>query len=446
MISKFTKSIEINDDTCAIFNTLVMKVLFVTKDEWYQIQSNGFQRKEDELLLKDCGIIVESEAQDEMAFNRLRTAVINHSRKPRILYLILTTNCNLNCKYCFVENNPYNTSQRQVMDRKTCITAIDKFLYEIKDKYKESQIIFYGGEPLVNVELLKEAIKYIRDRSHDLKITVLTNGTLLTQEICLFLKQYTVGIGLSLDGPKEINDKNRIFRNSQNSVYDTLEEKIRILNEIHGPYCISATVTQDVIDNKDSVLYDFKKLGVENIFWNLFHFSHSSANAIQFYEDMTNFILSSYDLLESEGIKEGRIIEQLNLFSEGIFKFQSCGAVGLNQITVQPNGDVCICQGEQRVQDKVCGNILKDSVSEILNNPNITSWLEYYTVNRPECKQCEALFVCGGGCPLQALALSGDQSVLDGATCIFYKQFVVWLVKRFYAKYIENIYKKEVRE
>ena len=154
---------------------------------------------------------------------------------------------------------------------------------------------------------------------------------------------------------------------------------------------------------------------------------------------MSKFILKSYDRLNKLNIKEGRILDHINLFIDNIFKFQSCGAVGLNQITVQPNGDVCICQGDQRSKDNVCGNINISSIPDILNNPINDKWNHMYTIQNQECQNCEALFVCGGGCPLQALVLEGDQQKLDKTSCIFYKKLVDWLIKKCYKVYISEV-------
>ncbi len=439
MISKFTKVKKIKINTYAVFNSLTMQLVFLNHKELKLLIKEKFDQLNNINKLKEFGIVINDQNDDEIAFDKLRTAIINHSKKIRIMYLILTTNCNLACKYCFVENNPNNTKCREIMTEETCTIAISKFLNEVKNCIDEAQIIFYGGEPLINNNLLSKAIKMIRNYSQSLKVTVLTNGTLLTKEICEFFKNNNVGVGLSLDGPKKINDKNRIFKYSNESVYNVVKDKIKLLNETNCPYCVSATATKAVVNHGHKVLKDFKELGINNVFWNLFHFSKQDSHADKFYKKMSKFILKSYDRLNKLNIKEGRILDHINLFIDNIFKFQSCGAVGLNQITVQPNGDVCICQGDQRSKDNVCGNINISSIPDILNNPINDKWNHMYTIQNQECQNCEALFVCGGGCPLQALVLEGDQQKLDKTSCIFYKKLVDWLIKKCYKVYISEV-------
>ena len=135
----------------------------------------------------------------------------------------------------------------------------------------------------------------------------------------------------------------------------------------------------------------------------------------------------------------------MRLFLDKKFKFHNCGAVGLNQITVQPNGSVCICQGDSRSSDTIVGNIITDDIDTILNNQKNNKWLEMYTIDKSECKNCPAISVCGGGCPLQSEALFGDRKDLDRATCIYYKESLKWLLLQYYLA-SEEIEKNNISE
>ena len=107
-------------------------------------------------------------------------------------------------------------------------------------------------------------------------------------------------------------------------------------------------------------------------------------------------------------------------------------------MTVKPNGDVCICQGDSRSYKNIVGNIVKDEIIDILNNPINDDWLKMYTIDKKECKYCPALSVCGGGCPLQAEALFGKRTDLDEASCIYYKKLLEWLIKQYFYVTIED--------
>ena len=226
----------------------------------------------------------------------------------------------------------------------------------------------------------------------------------------------------------------RLFKDEEGSVYDNVKNKIVLLNKHNSKYGLSSTVTKDLIDCKDEMLNVFNELKVHDVFFNLLHYSSFKEEKewVDFYNSMSDFILDSNKKLEEIHIREGRIRDQLNLLSGEILKFQSCGAVGLNQITVQPDGSVCICQGDSRSSKNVIGNINNDSIEDMLKNKSVKKWTNYYTMCRKECKYCEALFVCGGGCPLQSEALFGSRDALDKASCLFYKKFLTCYLKKYY--------------
>lgn len=433
-LSNYAHWIEIMDGKYALFNSILMQIVFVDENKLEKIKKIDLNNEEKQQLL-ELGIYTKDDAILNEVYDDLANAIKKQSKQLSIMYLNVSTFCNLACKYCFIENNPITNNCFQKMDFTTAKTAVDKFVNEInKNKVEEAQIIIYGGEPLTNFELLQKIIKYIREIKPDLAVTIITNGTLLREQEILFLKQNKIGIGISLDGPKKINDKNRVFRSGNGSVYDSAVEGINLLNKYNCNYCVSATVTDDVLNNQEEVFLWIKNLKIKNIFWNLYHYStYVSENEWEkFYKKMANFILNMYTRLDRIGVDEERVKEQLKLFLDKQFKFHNCGAVGLNQITVQPNGNVCICQGDSRSSDTIVGNIITDDIETILNNPKNDKWLEMYTIDKPECKKCPAISVCGGGCPLQSEALFGDRKDLDKATCIYYKESLKWLLLQYY--------------
>ena len=441
-LSNYAHWIEIINEEYALFNSILMQIVFVNKEKLDKIINIDVTDEEKEQLI-ELGIYVKSDLILDEVYDDLATAIKKQSKQLSIMYLNISTFCNLACKYCFIENNPITNNSFQKMNFTTAKIAVDKFVKEInKNKVEEAQVIIYGGEPLTNFELLQEIIQYIRKIKNDLAVTIITNGTLLREREILFLKQNKIGIGISLDGPKKINDKNRVFRSSTNSVYDSAVEGIKLLNKYDCNYCVSATVTDDVLENQEDVFLWIKNLKIKNIFWNLYHYSTyvNKKEWEKFYKKMSNFILNMYTRLDEIGIDEERVKEQLKLFLDKKFKFHNCGAVGLNQITVQPNGSVCICQGDSRSSDTIVGNIITDDIDTILDNPKNNKWLEMYTIDKVVCKKCPAISVCGGGCPLQSEALFGDRKDLDEATCIYYKESLKWLLLQYYlaSEKIEN--------
>lgn len=436
-ISRYVKFIELEKDVFAVFNTLFMHVIFVDTKKKNEIENKLVSDYEKEILFSN-GIYIKEKGNDDKVFEIMKHNIINHSKKISIMYLNVSTYCNLACKYCFIDNNPLSTHDRRIMSFETAKNALDKFKEEItkNNELNIAQIILYGGEPLTNTEHFSKIVRYAREIMPNIKITLITNGTLLNKEIIEFLNNQNIIIGLSIDGPKDINDKSRVYKSQEGSVFDDASSKIGLLNLNNSKYGLSSTVTRDLINNSQDVIECFKSLMVHDVFFNLFHYSNKvdKTEWEDFYNAMSDFILDMNDKLKLININEGRIRDQLNLLSKDIFKFQSCGAVGLNQITIQPNGDVCICQGDSRTSKYVIGNINVDEICDMLKSNKLQEWISYYTVCREKCRYCEALFVCGGGCPLQSEALFGSRGCVDEASCIFYKKFLTWYLKKYYLK------------
>ena len=348
-LSKYFQYLDMNEDYIAVFNSILMQIIFVEKNKLKNIMDLTLDKEETKLMIENG--IYETTSDMEEIYHTLQKGIKSQSKIPTIMYLNVSTFCNLACKYCFIESNPLSKQKYEKMEFETAKIAVDKFLKELeKNQITESQIIFYGGEPLTNWNVVKEVIQYIRKKNKlNITLTIITNGTLLNKRIIRFLMNNHVGIGISIDGPKFINDKNRVFKSSKESVYEKTMRSIQLLNEMNSSYCVSATVTPEVVENEEEVMNWLIDNNIKNVFWNLYHYSQKSNNWEEHYQRMSDFILKSYKILRENHIGEEKVSEQIEMFLNQTFKFHSCGAVGLNQLTIKPNGDVCICQGDSRL-------------------------------------------------------------------------------------------------
>lgn len=146
----------------AIFNSILMQIIFVEKEKIKDIENFKLNEEETKLMI-DNGIY-ETTSDMEEVYETLRFGIKKQVKIPTIMYLNVSTFCNLACKYCFIESSPISSQKYTKMSFETAKIAVDKFLAELeKNKIKESQIIFYGGEPLTNFEVVKETINYIQN-------------------------------------------------------------------------------------------------------------------------------------------------------------------------------------------------------------------------------------------------------------------------------------------
>lgn len=159
-------------------------------------------------------------------------------RKMRMLILQLTQNCNLRCNYCPYTGNYNNRSHNtKAMSLETAKRGIDFFLEHAVDS-NEVHIGFYGGEPLLEFDLLKACVEYaeIQAEGKDIYFNLTSNGTLLRRDVVEFFEKHRVSLSISLDGPAEVQNKNRRFANSNKDTFDTVFSNVKRIRADYPEY------------------------------------------------------------------------------------------------------------------------------------------------------------------------------------------------------------------
>lgn len=171
--------------------------------------------------------------------------------------ILLAESCNLACQYCFCRENNYKYNR--LMSRETAAKVIDK-LFEWSLNHKQLGINFFGGEPLLNIPVLKFCLEYASNKAgllnKKIRFSMTTNATLVTEEVLQLIKQYKIGIMVSLDGPKEIHDKQCPTQNGKGS-YDTAIANIDKIMKVASDVSVRCTLTHPMTDL--SRLIDFFK-------------------------------------------------------------------------------------------------------------------------------------------------------------------------------------------
>lgn len=190
-------------------------------------------------------------------------------RKQSFMSFQLTQNCNLRCKYCpYTKNDGFNRIHTTLtMTRETINDALNLLINNSVD----NDIItlgFYGGEPLLEFDLIKYAVNRVKERVEESKIrfTITTNGTLLNQEILEFLDSHRFSIMISIDGPKHINDKNRVFHKRNESVFDIVIKNIMTINENYNE--LKSRLGISIVIDPEVDLYDYEEFFNEYDFLN----------------------------------------------------------------------------------------------------------------------------------------------------------------------------------
>lgn len=193
-------------------------------------------------------------------------------KKDRSLHRItlhVSNDCNLRCKYCYAGGGNYK-QKRSFMSEDTAAAFVE---FCIKNFDKIERIAFFGGEPLMNVDIMEYVCKqfktyYLEGKSSFVpQFGVITNGTILTSKILSFLKENISHITVSIDGPKEVNDANRIYKNGKGSYEKVYEFIHAVRRETNIPVCFEATFTQSHIkahyENKDIVDFLLNEFGIK---------------------------------------------------------------------------------------------------------------------------------------------------------------------------------------
>ena len=275
-----------------------------------------------------------------MDFKKRQTVV-------KALCLHIAHDCNLACKYCFAEEGEYH-GRRALMSFEGGKKALD-FLIANSGNRVNLEVDFFGGEPLMNWDVVKQLVEYGRSREKEcnkkFRFTITTNGVLLNDEIMDFCNREMSNVVLSLDGRKEVNDRMRPFRNGSGS-YDLIVPKFQKFAESRGTkdYFVRGTFTRNNLDFSKDVLHfadlGFKKLSIEPVV-------ADPKEPYSIREEDLPQIMEEYDRLAKEFIKrkkEGRGFQffhfmiDLNQGPCVAKRLSGCGS-GTEYLAVTPWGD-----------------------------------------------------------------------------------------------------------
>ena len=330
----------------------------------------------------------------------------------KAMCLHIAHDCNLACRYCFAEEGEYH-GRRALMSYEVGKKALD-FLIASSGNRKNLEVDFFGGEPLMNWDTVKQLVAYGREQEklHDkhFRFTLTTNGVLLNDEVQEFLNREMDNVVMSLDGRKEINDRMRPFRNGKGS-YDLLVPKFQKLAESRSQqkYYIRGTFTRYNLDFAKDVLHyadlGFKQISIEPVVTD-------PAEEYAIREEDIPVICEEYDRLAKEMIRREKEGNGFTFFHFMIDlnggpciakRLSGCGS-GTEYLAVTPWGDLYPCHQfvgeEQFLMGNVDDGIVHPEIADKFRKDNV------YT--KKKCHDCFAKFYCSGGCMANAFHAHGS--------------------------------------
>ena len=348
----------------------------------------------------------------EDIYEKYMTDFKNRKTVVKAMCLHIAHDCNLACKYCFAEEGEYH-GRRALMSLEVGKKALD-FLIENSGSRVNLEVDFFGGEPLMNWDVVKELVKYGRSREQEcnkkFRFTLTTNGVLLNDEIMEFANKEMANVVMSLDGRPEVNDANRPFRNGKGS-YELIVPKFQKLAEQRKDmsYYVRGTFTRDHLDFSEDVKHyadlGFKHMSIEPVV-------AAPEESYALREEDVPKILEEYDKLAVEYIKRNKEGKGFNFFHFNIDleqgpcvakRLSGCGS-GTEYLAVTPWGDFYPCHqfvgNEKFLMGNVYDGITRTDIQDEFKMCNVYA--------KPKCRECFARYYCSGGCAANAYNFHGD--------------------------------------
>ena len=356
--------------------------------------------------LKEEGMLFTEDIYKDYIFD-----VKKRSTVVKALCLHIAHDCNLACRYCFAEEGEYK-GDRSLMSAEVGKKSLD-FLVENSGNRVNLEVDFFGGEPLMNFDVVKEIVAYGRslEKEHNKKFrfTLTTNGMLLNDEIMEFANKEMSNVVLSIDGRKEIHDLMRPTPNGKGS-YDIILPKFQKFAKLRGDksYYVRGTFTRNNLDFCKDVLH-MADLGFDEISIEPVVAEDEAPYAIK-EEDLPK-IFEQYDLLAKEMIKREKEGRGFTFFHYMIDltggpcvakRLSGCGS-GTEYLAVTPWGDLYPCHQFVGEDGFLLGNVYdgiqKQELVDEFKGCNV------YT--KEKCKDCFARFYCSGGCAANSYKFHG---------------------------------------
>lgn len=376
---------------------------------------------EDVKSLKEQGKLFTEDAYENLAFDYK-----NNTKVIKAMCLHIAHSCNLNCSYCFASQGKYH-GDRALMSFETGKQAFD-FLIANSGSRRNLEVDFFGGEPLMNFEVVKQLVDYARkvekEHNKNFRFTLTTNGVLLDDDVIEYLNKEMSNVVLSLDGRKEIHDHFRVDYNGNGSYDKILPKFKRLVEKREGKnYYMRGTFTHNNTDFTKDIFHmadlGFKELSMEPVVC-------PPDDPYALTEEDLPILFEQYEILAKEMVRRKKAGDGFTFYhymldlknGPCIYKrITGCGS-GTEYMAVTPWGDLYPCHQFVGDEKYLLGNIW-DGVT----NTAIQDEFRYCNAYaRQECKDCWAKLYCSGGCAANSYHATGSVMGVYKYGCELFKK------------------------
>lgn len=357
-----------------------------------------------------------------------------------VLAIMLTSSCNLRCKYCYARGG----EKQETIDFNFIKSGID---YLITPRTKAIRLVFTGGEPTLALDLIKKSLEYTRKKVGDVTAGIQTNGVTDENTLMWILKN-KMEIALSLDGPPEIQNRQRPSVGKEKS-NESVENTVKFLIKNDCYPSVRSTITQFSVNKQLEILEYFKNLGIKNITFFPVNLAgralkqESAYNQCPSLDSFLKNLLKAVEIAEEYGVN----LHSIYLAYEAR-QASFCGTPGMF-LTADGFATTCceIVCGKEGPDLFVYGKYNK-KLNRIVLEEKKMNYFERRTVeNLPTCKNCFVKWACAGGCYMRAFKETGDVFEPNKNTCNktrkYTKEYLVYKIKKHFIKIKPYISKKD---
>ncbi|MFW5676412.1 MAG: radical SAM protein [Acetivibrio ethanolgignens] len=340
------------------------------------------------------------------------------------LALHLIHDCNLRCTYCYGEGGSYG-GERKPMTDEVAYNAID-FLLSHSDDSPCVSITLFGGEPLLNMPLIKKIVCYCRksekETGKEISLGMTTNATLLDKETREYLNENNITVGISIDGPKDIHDSCRVNVNGAGSYDQMIRNTEELLKDRDGRVTARITLTRNCMQ-MDQIMQFIEKMGFRKV--NIAFVSGEDDSTITIKKSDYEVIAKEYDkiasrmlssLQKNEPFYNNLFYSQLRQLHDKTPMLYNCGA-GRKYLAVDPEGNLFICHRFVGKEDYKVGTVFTE-----INKEKVREVAYAHVEHKEECKKCWARYLCAGGCFYNSYEKGGNLLAAPDTYCDLYKK------------------------
>ncbi len=409
-------------DIIALFPTESEKTIIDKISGTYDVSVSDVKECiEDIKSLKASGKIFSEETYEDLV-----PKLNKNSSVVKALCLHVAHTCNLNCSYCFASQGKYQ-GDRALMSFETGKAALD-FLIKNSGGRHNLEVDFFGGEPLMNWQVVKELVNYARSIekkfNKNFRFTLTTNGVLVDDDVIDFCNKEMSNVVLSLDGRKNVHDTFRVNYEGKGS-YDTVVPKFQefVKRRNNKDYYIRGTFTHNNVDFTNDIFHmadlGFTELSMEPVVC-------PPDDPYALTQDDIIKLFEQYEVLACEMIKRKKQGNGFTFYhymldlknGPCVYKrISGCGS-GTEYMAVTPWGDLYPCHqfvGDEKYK-------LGDIYSGVTNTEIQNKFKACNAYSRPDCKDCWAKLYCAGGCAANSYHATGDISGIYKYGCDLFKK------------------------